>query len=466
MIISEKNQEKLSIFACIALFMSLGVNSFAVEDASPGISVIINESTVDFKNAKPVMLNSRVYVPLRAFFEALGATVTYDDLKQTITAVRDDITTKLVIGSTTMTKTDKGISSSVQMDAAPFIDGDYTMIPASYAASAFGCEIGWDYAAQTVLIFDLDGLIKSSGAHYTLINKFMKLVSDKVGGNCSYDGNMYRSIENENGAISKISLTFSGIESKDAANLSIKLDMSKYVDAVGGVYETSVPRNILDSKLPYAELKYIHDKNSAQNYPYPKVYFQSPQMSGLYKIESDAWISLSRGGYPDVWSMAPHSTLRTSPFGGARRPESDFMGYLKMINGGLDFNSKDKLQRVIRSNKLWNAIYSDESFKKDGDTYTNKFTKEEEENGTTTDFGFVITLQNDQIAAYSYMRIDTNGEYKSEYLSSMDASGNYLVRSNSDKFDRYLAVKIKDTDEYPLSKPQSGKIYDEESLKS
>jgi len=42
--------------------------------------------------------------------------------------------------------------ASVTMDVAPEITGDRTMLPIRFVAQAFGAQVGWDAATQTVTI--------------------------------------------------------------------------------------------------------------------------------------------------------------------------------------------------------------------------------------------------------------------------------------------------------------------------
>ena len=112
-----------------------------------GISVVLNGTTLVF-DQPPVIENGRTLVPLRAIFEALGATVEWDPTTQTVTAKKDDITVTLVIGRDQLVKNGK----SIQLDVAAKIVGGRTMVPARAVAESFGAKVDWDESTKSVII--------------------------------------------------------------------------------------------------------------------------------------------------------------------------------------------------------------------------------------------------------------------------------------------------------------------------
>jgi|GEM_PF-3494875 len=113
------------------------------------IKVLVNGSAVAF-DQPPIIENGRTLVPLRAIFEALGATVEWEQSTQTVTAVKDDITIILKIGDSFLTKNGERIA----LDVPAKIVGGRTLVPARAVAESFGAEVGWDQAARTVTITD------------------------------------------------------------------------------------------------------------------------------------------------------------------------------------------------------------------------------------------------------------------------------------------------------------------------
>lgn len=113
------------------------------------ISVNVNGANVEFDVA-PRIINSRTLVPLRAIFQALGATVDWDSTTQTVTSVKGDITVKMQIGSNTLYKN----GNAATIDVAPQIIENRTLIPVRAIAEAFGNKVDWNSETKTVTIYN------------------------------------------------------------------------------------------------------------------------------------------------------------------------------------------------------------------------------------------------------------------------------------------------------------------------
>ena len=94
------------------------------------------------------IIESRTMVPLRAIFEALGASVEWDDATKTVTSVKGDTTVKLTIGqaSINVNGEDKALDVPAQ------IVDSRTLVPVRAIAESFGCDVAWDDATKTVTI--------------------------------------------------------------------------------------------------------------------------------------------------------------------------------------------------------------------------------------------------------------------------------------------------------------------------
>lgn len=112
-------------------------------------NVVLNGNKLVF-NLPPIIEYGRTLVPLRTIFEALGATVTWEEDSQTVTAVKGTNTIKLQIGSYTATINDKPIELSVP---GKVVDGR-TMVPLRFVSEAMGCKVDWADQTQTVVITD------------------------------------------------------------------------------------------------------------------------------------------------------------------------------------------------------------------------------------------------------------------------------------------------------------------------
>jgi len=112
------------------------------------IKVIVNGVTLAF-DQPPIIQNDRTLVPLRAIFEALGAEVRWEQSTRTITAMRDDLTVSLQIGSNTLYKNGEAFYT---LDVPAQIVGDRTLVSARDGAESFGAEVLWDGVTRTVTI--------------------------------------------------------------------------------------------------------------------------------------------------------------------------------------------------------------------------------------------------------------------------------------------------------------------------
>lgn len=73
-------KKSISLIAALAITMGIAAPAFADDN----ISVTIDGKAVSFPDQQPIEMNDRVLVPLRAIFEALGATVVWNDINQSV----------------------------------------------------------------------------------------------------------------------------------------------------------------------------------------------------------------------------------------------------------------------------------------------------------------------------------------------------------------------------------------------
>ena len=133
------------ILSIILVFVML----FAL--ASPvmadGVKVKLGDEYINF-DVTPKLINGRTMVPLRAIFEALGATVDWNEETETVTSTRNKITVTLKINSFVMFVDGEIVS----LDSPACLVGGRTLVPVRAISEAFKLKVGWDDATQTVLI--------------------------------------------------------------------------------------------------------------------------------------------------------------------------------------------------------------------------------------------------------------------------------------------------------------------------
>ncbi|ANY66819.1 hypothetical protein BBD42_10350 [Paenibacillus sp. BIHB 4019] len=116
--------------------------------AAGAISVLLNGSKVSFDKQEPVNQSGRVLVPLRGIFEAFGAEVKWDAATKKITAVKDDRTVTLTIGSTTAYVN----GTAVTLDVPASVVNGRTLVPVRFISEGLDMDAAWDAATATVKI--------------------------------------------------------------------------------------------------------------------------------------------------------------------------------------------------------------------------------------------------------------------------------------------------------------------------
>ena len=128
--------------------------------------MVVGNKTVQLEVPAKI-INGRTMVPMRAIFEALGATVQWEPATKSITSVRGSRTVKMQIGQKKMTVKDNNLryhdafdesrtyvlgEKAVTLDTMPQIVNSKTLVPARAVAEALGYYVEWDAAHQRVII--------------------------------------------------------------------------------------------------------------------------------------------------------------------------------------------------------------------------------------------------------------------------------------------------------------------------
>ena len=113
-----------------------------------GNAEIITNGEAKALDVPAQIIDSRTMVPLRAIFEALGASVEWDDATKTVTSVKGDTTVKLTIGNAAITVN----GADKALDVPAQIVDSRTLVPVRAIAESFGCDVAWDDATKTVTI--------------------------------------------------------------------------------------------------------------------------------------------------------------------------------------------------------------------------------------------------------------------------------------------------------------------------
>ncbi len=116
----------------------------------PFVKLSIDGKPIDLP-AEIALINDSVMVPMRAVFEALGATVEYDEKTKAITATYGKSVLKMTIDS------DKASYNNQEftMYAAPTMKDGITYIPLVFTAEAFNCGLDFDEETYTLDIITI-----------------------------------------------------------------------------------------------------------------------------------------------------------------------------------------------------------------------------------------------------------------------------------------------------------------------
>lgn len=148
----------VSLILALCMLLSLCAVSASADEAvamsqmqtKDIITIMVNGVYVDCSlyGQLPLIVEGRTLVPLRSVFEALGATVEWDNDTKTVTSTRGETFVSLQVGSSTLV-----VNGTVKaLDVPAQIMNGRTMVPVRAVAEAFGCTVNWDGATRTVII--------------------------------------------------------------------------------------------------------------------------------------------------------------------------------------------------------------------------------------------------------------------------------------------------------------------------
>lgn len=119
------------------------------EEPTPPIRVFLVDREIKF-DVYPVIdaKTSRTLVPMRAIFEALGASVQWDGATRSVTAVKSQTTIVLTIDSPWGTVN----GQFAALDQPPLIVSERTVVPLRFVSEQLGLDVSWDGATRTITL--------------------------------------------------------------------------------------------------------------------------------------------------------------------------------------------------------------------------------------------------------------------------------------------------------------------------
>lgn len=137
----------LNIFIIFVLFFTF----FNISALSADINLIVDGKRIQC-DVPPIIDNNRTLVPARAFFESLGASVSWNSIKKQVIIKYNDIKIILVIGSNVAY-----VNSVIKiLDSLPVVKDNRTLIPVRFVSENLGYDVSWEGATQSVILKKLE----------------------------------------------------------------------------------------------------------------------------------------------------------------------------------------------------------------------------------------------------------------------------------------------------------------------
>lgn len=141
--------KRACILFMILILLGAALCGYCSEDNT--ISVLYRGRNIGFDEA-PYYSGGRIMAPVRAVHEALGSSVTWDDMENTATSVLGDKVLTMTLGSNIY----KVNGEDFIMDAHVEMHADRIFAPVRYIATGFGKKISYHEYSQTAIISDVN----------------------------------------------------------------------------------------------------------------------------------------------------------------------------------------------------------------------------------------------------------------------------------------------------------------------
>ncbi len=145
--------KKIIVMTVVCCILMCSLSAFAVAE-----NIIIDGETLTIPAdmGKVCEKDDRTFVPLRFIAEYLGCYINYTDYQQgaAITNPNTHISYYIMADTNNILIINGDTASSIVMDTKTFINNDEgrMYVPVRYLANAFGYDVDWDEATQTVVL--------------------------------------------------------------------------------------------------------------------------------------------------------------------------------------------------------------------------------------------------------------------------------------------------------------------------
>ena len=282
------------------------------------VNVMINGEFLKFSSAIPELTDGVTYVPARAYFEALGASVSYNGQDGAVTAKFEDYSLRLTIGEEMMLLSDKDGDELLHIEHAPYIRNGVTYIPVRAVADDMGLTVYWDNRFKSVVIIDIAALIEKIDKDFTIINRmYSPLQGDNsnAGGLSKSNIDILERMTEMNSLDGDTVINFgagiSYITDGRNYNIKAKVDLADMLGILIDEYRMTDDYyydRYGDDYVPYdeeliAQLESLRDADDdlleadlILNFEEDTLYIRAPYISEAFPelgLQADAWLSVS-----------------------------------------------------------------------------------------------------------------------------------------------------------------------------
>lgn len=127
--------------------ISLAMSLLLLASTAFAVDLYVDDQLIK-TDTPPTAVDGRILVPVRAIFEALGATVEWDNSTWTATGTKGDTVIVIHIGDTTAYVNGEAKTLDVP---AQIINGR-TMVPARFVSESLDCDVTWYGPASTAAV--------------------------------------------------------------------------------------------------------------------------------------------------------------------------------------------------------------------------------------------------------------------------------------------------------------------------
>ncbi len=386
-----------------ALALTFGLTLSAGATETSGIQVQLDGKNLSFTDAIPQIKDQRTFLPFRAVFEAMGAKV--DNQGDVITAAKDGRTVTMTLGSSQATVTENGVSTSLSMDVAPYVDNATwrTYVPVRFAAQAMGCAVGWDQDDSTVILVDTGKLLAEAkvGKSYTWLKKFTDYSAKYQEGiwDCSlnYDGSMTtQGLPMAIGGYTDATIDGS---TKVEMDMNMTVDMTDFLAAMQEAQAsalTAEEKAMLETLATDGiDMTILGDLEKGQLYMNMNM---GGELTAATGMDPNTWYAM------DLNAMYQQAGLNLNMDQLIGMVKADYSNYiLNMMEAGLqaaDVNDVNAYPGMVEMAQELAALFADDRFTKNGNDYVCSYRTDEA--NASLELTLTLNTSNGAVVGYAF----------------------------------------------------------------